>query len=69
MAGAAQRGQQSLSKEPILILTAIAAVYILLGVLYESYIHPSPFCRRCRRPASVRFWRSCSSMSNSILSV
>jgi multidrug efflux pump len=31
---------QSLSKEPILILTAIAAVYILLGVLYESYIHP-----------------------------
>jgi multidrug efflux pump len=40
MAGTAQLFQQSLSKEPILILTAIAAVYILLGVLYESYIHP-----------------------------
>jgi multidrug efflux pump len=40
LTGTAQLFQQSLSKEPILILTAIAAVYILLGVLYESYIHP-----------------------------
>jgi multidrug efflux pump len=40
LAGTAQLFQQSLGKEPILILTAIAAVYILLGVLYESYIHP-----------------------------
>jgi multidrug efflux pump len=40
MAGTAQLFQQSLGKEPILILTAIATVYILLGVLYESYIHP-----------------------------
>jgi len=40
LAGTAQLFQQSLGKEPILILAAIAAVYILLGVLYESYIHP-----------------------------
>jgi multidrug efflux pump len=40
LAGTAQLFQQSLAKEPILILTAIAAVYILLGVLYESYVHP-----------------------------
>jgi multidrug efflux pump len=40
LTGTAQLFQQSLSKEPILILTAIAAVYILLGVLYESFIHP-----------------------------
>jgi len=40
LAGTAQLFQQSLGKEPILILTAIAAVYILLGVLYESYVHP-----------------------------
>jgi multidrug efflux pump len=40
LAGTAQLFQQSLGKEPILILTAIATVYILLGVLYESYIHP-----------------------------
>jgi multidrug efflux pump len=40
MAGTAQLFQQSLGQEPILVVTAIAAVYILLGVLYESYIHP-----------------------------
>ncbi|MEN3379384.1 MAG: multidrug efflux pump [Hyphomicrobiales bacterium] len=40
LTGTARVFQQSLSKEPILIFTAIAAVYILLGVLYESYIHP-----------------------------
>jgi multidrug efflux pump len=40
LAGTAQVFQQSLSNEPILIAAAIAAVYILLGVLYESYIHP-----------------------------
>jgi multidrug efflux pump len=40
LTGTAEIFQQSLSKEPILILTAIAAVYILLGVLYESYVHP-----------------------------
>ena len=40
LSGTAQLFQQTLAKEPILILAAIAAVYILLGVLYESYIHP-----------------------------
>ncbi len=32
--------QQSLSSEPILITTALLAVYIVLGILYESFIHP-----------------------------
>jgi len=40
LAGTAQVFAQSLAYEPVLIATAIAAVYILLGVLYESYIHP-----------------------------
>jgi len=40
LAGTAQVFQESLGNEPVLIATAIAAVYILLGVLYESYIHP-----------------------------
>jgi len=40
LAGTAQIFQQALSNEPVLIAAAIAAVYILLGVLYESYIHP-----------------------------
>ena len=38
--GTAQVFQASLSSEPILIVTAIIAVYIVLGVLYESFIHP-----------------------------
>jgi multidrug efflux pump len=38
--GTAQVFQQSLDNETTLIAAAIAAVYILLGVLYESYIHP-----------------------------
>jgi multidrug efflux pump len=38
--GTAQIYQQSLSTEPFLVLAAIAAVYIVLGVLYESYVHP-----------------------------
>ena len=38
--GAAQAFQDSLASQPYLILAAIAAIYIVLGVLYESYIHP-----------------------------
>ncbi|TBW57569.1 nodulation protein, partial [Burkholderia thailandensis] len=38
--GTAQAFQQSLKDQPILILAALAAVYIVLGILYESYIHP-----------------------------
>ena len=39
-AGTAGTFQQSLSSEPLLIAAALLAVYIVLGVLYESYIHP-----------------------------
>jgi multidrug efflux pump len=38
--GTAQAFQASLSSEPILILLALIAVYIVLGILYESFIHP-----------------------------
>ncbi len=38
--GTAQAFQASLANEPLLILAAIVTVYIVLGVLYESYIHP-----------------------------
>jgi multidrug efflux pump len=38
--GTAQAFQQSLNDQPLLILAALAAVYIVLGILYESYIHP-----------------------------
>jgi multidrug efflux pump len=39
-AGTAQAFQESLKNQPILILAALVAVYIVLGMLYESYIHP-----------------------------
>ena len=38
--GTAASFQTSLSSEPLLILAALVTVYIVLGVLYESYIHP-----------------------------
>ncbi len=38
--GTAQAFQASLANEPILVLAALITVYIVLGVLYESYIHP-----------------------------
>jgi multidrug efflux pump len=39
-AGTAQVFQTSLKTEPLLLLAALVAVYIVLGMLYESYIHP-----------------------------
>ena len=38
--GTARAFQASLTNQPLLILAAVITVYILLGVLYESYIHP-----------------------------
>lgn len=38
--GTAQQYQASLNSEPLLIATAIFAIYIVLGILYESFIHP-----------------------------
>ena len=38
--GTAAAFQDSLSSEPLLILAALVTVYIVLGILYESYIHP-----------------------------
>src|SRR4030088_1071951 len=38
--GTAQAFQQSLSSVPLLIMAALVVVYLILGILYESYIHP-----------------------------
>jgi multidrug efflux pump subunit AcrB len=38
--GTARAFQASLANEPLLIAAALVAVYLVLGVLYESYIHP-----------------------------
>ncbi len=39
-AGTAKTYEESLKNEPVLIAAAIAAIYIVLGILYESYVHP-----------------------------
>jgi multidrug efflux pump len=39
-AGTLEAYQQSLKTEPILVITALLAVYIVLGILYESLVHP-----------------------------
>ncbi|HEV2495855.1 MAG TPA: multidrug efflux RND transporter permease subunit [Terriglobia bacterium] len=39
-AGTAQAYQESLGSEPLLIAAALVTVYLVLGILYESYIHP-----------------------------
>jgi multidrug efflux pump len=38
--GTAQAYQDSLGSEPLLIAAALVAVYLVLGILYESYVHP-----------------------------
>src|SRR5207249_8221264 len=38
--GTAQAFQAALANQPLLIAAALATVYVVLGVLYESYIHP-----------------------------
>src|SRR3982075_1976928 len=38
--GTAQAFSTSLANQPILILAALVVIYIVLGVLYESYVHP-----------------------------
>ena len=38
--GTAQAFKESLQSQPLLILAALIAIYIVLGILYESYIHP-----------------------------
>ena len=39
-AGTAKSFQESSSRQPLLILAALLAVYAVLGILYESYVHP-----------------------------
>ena len=52
--GTAQAFQASLANETWLILAALVTVYIVLGILYESYIHPLTISPRCRPQESAR---------------
>ncbi len=55
--GTAQEFQKSLATQPLLILGALIAVYIILGVLYESFVHPLTILSTLPRPASAPCWR------------
>jgi multidrug efflux pump len=48
--GSAKVFASSLATQPYLIAAAIIAVHIVLGMLYESFIHPSRSSRPCPRP-------------------
>ena len=54
--GAAKLFQNSLSNEVWLVVAAIVMVYIVLGVLYESYIHPITILSTLPSGAWVRYW-------------
>ena len=55
--GTAQAFQASLSSTPLLVAAAILVVYIVLGVLYESYIHPITILSALPSAGSARCWR------------
>ena len=57
MTGSAGAYEGSLSNQLWLILAALVCVYIVLGVLYESYIHPLTILSTRRRRAWARCWR------------
>jgi multidrug efflux pump len=55
--GTARMFQESLANEFLLIPAALAAVYIVLGILYESFIHPLTILSTLFRPVSAQFSR------------
>ena len=55
--GTAASFRNSLSNEALLILAALVTVYIVLGVLYESFIHPVTILSTLPPPAWARCWR------------
>ncbi len=54
--GTAASFRASLANEPLLILAALITVYIVLGVLYESYVHPITILSTLPSAAWARYW-------------
>jgi len=52
-AGTLQAFSNRSALRPVLVVTALLAVYIVLGILYESLVHPLTIISRCPRPASA----------------
>jgi multidrug efflux pump len=57
--GASGAYQSSLANQLWLILAAVVCVYIVLGVLYESYVHPLTILSTLPSAAWARCWRCC----------
>lgn len=55
--GTAAIFQQSQGNTGILILAAVLTIYVVLGVLYESFIHPLTILSGLPAAASARWWR------------
>ena len=66
--GNAQAFQESLTSVPLLILAALVCVYLILGVLYESFIHPLTILSTLPSAGLGALGRSCCSVTNSVLS-
>jgi multidrug efflux pump len=57
--GTARAFGESLANERFLILAALATIYIVLGILYESFVHQSPSSPPCLRPGLARSSHFC----------
>jgi multidrug efflux pump subunit AcrB len=66
--GNAQAFQSSLSSEPALVAAALIVVYIILGMLYESFIHPLTILSTLPSAGSGAFLASVSATWISLLS-
>ncbi len=64
-AGTAQAFSASLASQPTLLMIALITVYIVLGVLYESYVHPITILSTIRPQASAPCSRCSSSRRSS----
>jgi multidrug efflux pump subunit AcrB len=64
--GAAAEFRSSLTSESLLILAAVIVIYIVLGVLYESYIHPITILSTLPSAGSVLCWRCSFAVSISL---
>ena len=59
------RQQSALSDQPLLILAAIVAIYIVLGILYESYVHPLTILSTLPSAGVGACWPCCSTVPSS----
>lgn len=65
-AGTAQLFQETLQSQVLLIIAAIITVYLVLGMLYESFIHPLTILSTLPSAGSAHCWRCASLIRRSV---